>query len=392
MTTQKQTVFYSLHFSGKLGNLKHLTSKPWLLKLFGSFCSLGNLWESSGKLRETYSLMRRRSVILCFFVLVTGFCKGQVNLVPNFSFEQYSTCPTAQDQVQYATGWDKCSNLGSTPDYYNACSSSSLMGVPQGYFFYQQAHRNCGAYMGLVTRTNNPNDREDIGIQLSSPLIIGQKYYLSFYTVMGGSYDGTFYYESPSNNIGMRLSTIAYTSSNPAPIDNFAHLRSVSIINDTANWVRITGSIIADSSYNYLMLGNFYDDTNTDTTTLNCGACVNLYSYCLVDDVCLSTDSLLCNGGIDVLLCTVSVPEIMLNNEIIFFPNPVTDILNVSFQDNSLSEINLTDVFGEIVYSERIEGKTSVNINISSFPSGLYFLKIINKKNEKTISKKIVKL
>jgi hypothetical protein len=193
------------------------------------------------------------------------------NLVPNFSFEQKSSCPAFGDEVHLSTGWSKyCASMFS-PDYYNSCAPSSTVGVPQSSSIYQQDHRNCSAYIGLVTWSSAfATDRETVGIQLSQPLTIGQKYFLSFYTVMAGSEDASFYYESPSNNIGMKLSTVSYSISNPVPIDNISHLRSVSVISDTANWVRISGSIIADSAYNYLILGNFYNDANTDTTTLSC--------------------------------------------------------------------------------------------------------------------------
>src|SRR3989337_4111166 len=72
-----------------------------------------------------------------FFVLSSFFSFSQTNLVPNFSFEQYSTCPTGQDQIQYATGWSKYSISTSTPDYYNACAPSSGFGVPKSLACYQ---------------------------------------------------------------------------------------------------------------------------------------------------------------------------------------------------------------------------------------------------------------
>lgn len=313
--------------------------------------------------------------ILLFCFLFTNSCFGQ-NLVPNFSFEQYSSCPS-WEEVEKCTGWSKVSNVSSTPDYYNACAPSNTVGVPQGFFTYQQDHRNCTAYMGLVTWTSNPNEREHIGIQLSQPLVIGQKYFLSFYTVMGGSEDASFYYESPSNNIGMRLSTTVYNTSNPAPIDNFSHLRSVSVINDTANWVRVSGSIIADSTYNYLIVGNFYDDLNTDTTTINCGKCINNYSYYLIDDVCVSTDSILCNGGIDLLPCNVSVEEIRFENKIRIYPNPANNFFSINI-DNFLSQYNLTvfNTVGQQLYKEKNINSYHKQIDISGFGNGLLFIKI----------------
>nr|MBA3986724.1 hypothetical protein [Flavobacteriales bacterium] len=270
-------------------------------------------------------------ISLCCLFIGLSLTGGAQNLVPNFSFEEYNACPTTEDQVHFSDGWSKYSASSTTPDYYNACVPSNGFGVPQSFYSYQHAHRNCNAYMGLIIWSASiPNFREQIGIQLSQPLAIGQKYYFSFYTVMAGQSDGNDYYDNPSNNIGMRLSTLPYSSSNPAPIDNFAHLRSVSIISDTVNWLRISGSIVADSAYNYLMLGNFYDDANTDTTMLNCGTCYNYYSYYLVDDVCVSTDSLLCNGGIDVIPCTVSIEENSFENQINIYPNPAKNFINIA--------------------------------------------------------------
>jgi hypothetical protein len=324
-----------------------------------------------------------KKALLSFLILNFTFliANAQVNLVPNFSFEQYSTCPTTADEVNLSTGWYKCSYNGSTPDYYNACSPSNAMGVPQNYFFYQPDHRGCGAYMGLLTWATLSNEREHIGVQLTQPMIIGQKYFLSFYTVMGGSSASGFYYESPSDNIGARLSTVAYSSSNPAPIDNFTHLRSTTIITDTANWVRISGSIVADSAYRYLMLGNFYDDANTDTTTLNCGNCQNSYSYYLIDDVCISTDSALCNGGIDLLPCNVSVEENNFNNQINIYPNPANSETSIEclLPFNTL----IFNILGEqVFYASQSIGK--ITINTSQWENGMY-IAIINNTRKKII-------
>jgi hypothetical protein len=334
----------------------------------------------------------QKIIVFFSFCLIVNFSFAQTNLVPNFSFEQYDTCPNAQDQIQYATGWSKYSTAISTPDYYNTCSSPGAMGVPKSFYIYQPAKRNCSAYAGLVTWGASGNDREYIGIQLSQPLSIGQEYFISFNTVMGEICGGGNCLGMPSNNIGMRLSTIDFDPSSPCPIDNFTHLHSTAIINDSINWQRISGSIIADSAYAYILLGNFFDDSNTTTSPYSCGNCLNSLSYYLVDDICVSTDSVLCNGDIDALLCDVSVSETADNDGIVVFPNPTKDFLSVSFQDNQKAEIILFDVFGNTVYTKRIENINVVDINISSFSSGTYFLKITYSEHPNPYVKKIIKI
>jgi hypothetical protein len=331
-----------------------------------------------------------KKILLLLFVFYSSILQAQ-NLVPNWSFEDYTTCPTAVDQADFATGWSKyCINIY-TPDYYNACSSPSTVGVPRSAAIYQPDHRNCSAYMGMITWYINPNEREHVGTQLSQPLVIGQKYYLSFYTVRWGGYFNGEYLDNPSNNIGLRLSTVAYNTSNPAPIDNFAHLRSVSVITDTVNWVRISGSIVADSAYNYLILGNFYDDANTDTITQTCGTCWNYCSYYLIDDVCVSTDSLLCNGGIDALPCEVSVNENEFPGQINIFPNPANDYINITSDNlHSPFDVIIFNAIGQQLYAKQNNTSDNLQIDISGYSSGLLLIKI--ESNTQSIIYKLLNL
>ncbi len=345
-------------------------------------------------------MKKQKFILLACCCLIWNAFFSQTNLVPNFSFEQRDTCPTVGDQIQYCTGWFKSSGNSSTfltnttPDYYNACSPDTLMGVPRSSTGFQYAHRNCNAYVGLVSYEipGYPNYREHVGIQLSSPLVIGQKYFLSFYTVMGGDLlEGGYYYTMPSNKIGMKLSTIPFTENNPAPINNFAHLYLQSVLNDTLNWTLVSGSIIADSSYKYLALGNFFDDANTDTVHWNCSQCQNIFGYFLLDDICISTDSLLCNGGINSMTCTTSINEINSDFELKLFPNPVSDFLTISIRGNMEAEVLIYDIYGAVAFATVIKGR-SILVNLSTLPSGTYALKIVNKTKNNYTTKKIIKL
>jgi hypothetical protein len=322
--------------------------------------------------------MKQSTLLLLLFLCLVLPVDGQ-NLVPNFSFEEYTECLSAGDQVEFATGWSKYSteDLNTTPDYYNACSSPSLVGVPQNFFFYQEDYRHCGAYAGLIVWASDFTDyREQIGIQLSEPLTVGEVYFLSFRTVLGGIYVSDSYYESPSNNIGLRLSTTPYSSSDPAPIDNFAHLHSTSIISDTVNWVRISGSFVADSAYSYVMLGNFYNDSNTDTSTVSCGSCLNKHSYYLIDDICVSLDSTLCNGGIDALPCIVSVAESSIDSPFNIYPNPARDHIKVENGSNTPFDIEIYSSNGLPLYEAQDLAPGSFQVDIDPFSKGMLFVKI----------------
>jgi hypothetical protein len=82
--------------------------------------------------------MKKFILLLAIVFVIKAY--GQVNLVPNPSFEIYSTCPdnisgTQDDQVSKATGW---SSWIKTPDYYNVCPN--LLAKPKSYFTMHKAN------------------------------------------------------------------------------------------------------------------------------------------------------------------------------------------------------------------------------------------------------------
>lgn len=340
-------------------------------------------------MRQLYSII---------FILVLGFtsfnCRSQVNLVPNFSFEIHDTCPNALDQVRYATGWDKYCIDWFTPDYYNSCSSDTTCGIPNNFVSYQPDHRNCGAYMGLITWDGNTDvDRETIGTQLTVPMTVGQKYFISFYAVMGWEkFSDGWHYTVFSNNIGARLSTVPFNNSNPCPLDNFAHLNYTPILNDSVNWTKISGSIIADSAYQHIVIGNFFDNAHTDTLSYNhCPTCLNMCSYYLIDDVCISTDSLLCNGGIDAMACFTGLEEENESKKINIFPNPFNDYITIVSDNLLLEKISIYDVFGQVVYVRYLKKENKVVLDLRQIPNGIYYVTINGDNSNRTIFKSIIK-
>lgn len=306
-------------------------------------------YVQSFKILSTLVTMKKALVnLLLIHMLPMNFLNVTAqNLVPNYSFEDYNSCPTTGGQIQYCNGWSQYSIAGTTPDYYNACSLLNEMGVPLNIVLYQSA--NSGeAYVGMATWVaSDINEREQIGIKLTQPLVVGQTYYLSFYTVRGGFKDNS---DCPSNNVGMRLSTVSFSPSNPAPIDNFAHLYSNAIISDTANWVQVSGSIVADSTYQYLMLGNFFDDAHTDTLTQT----FNSGSYYLIDDVCVSADVNTCfvDSSNSVVITQNSNYNIENFNTNVITPNDdgINDYLDFSVYNLKQIHFTIYNRWGNIVF------------------------------------------
>lgn len=305
-------------------------------------------------------------IITLWMVYYSTNSYSQNNMIFNPSFEQFDTCPNTLDQVHFASGW---SSYKQSPDYYNSCSGiSSIVSVPLNVAGFQYAHSGTG-YIGLQTFFT-PVTREIIGSELLSPTIIGQQYYISIYiccafdtSQQGGQI------ACASNKIGVKFSTLSYSINNPAPINNFAHLFLDSVLIDTTNWFQLTGSFIADSVYNYIMVGNFFDDFNTDTIQFF----PNYFrAYYLIDDICVS-----------------DYPECILTSQIgdLPFSNPVfydqrSEKLIIDLSGESQSTFIIYNIYGksiyEALYSER---ERNIEIDMSDFKNEIYIAYLTTKQN-----------
>jgi hypothetical protein len=291
--------------------------------------------------------------VLCFLCSFSVF--AQVNLVPNPSFEDTVYCPYATNQLNACANW---LNFGNSPDYFNACATNG-MNVPNSNFGFQYAHSG-NARAGLATYSNTQLDyREIIGIELFSSLQVGAKYYFSFYV----NFASINLVAIATDKIGLRFSTVAFDSCCPPPLNNFANLYSDSIISDTAAWKKLTGSFVADSTYNYLMLGNFFQDTNTDT--INLGQFPG-YGYYYIDDVCVTTDSIYNH-------LWTGIQNLQFAAKIQVFPNPTNGNINVK-TNIPIKVIKLINSIGQIIYNNDEVNSSENYINIPHATEGLYYL------------------
>lgn len=298
----------------------------------------------------------RRYYLLFSFLLVYSYLPGQ-NLVPNPSFEDTISCPTGPGQIQQAIGW---SAFGGSPDYFNSCSPmSSYYGVPANAVGYQQAASG-NAYVGIICFVNNVFGREIIADSLIAPLSIGQKYFVSFKVSQADNASVVGY---SINKIGAKFSTVTHTNVN---IDNSAHIYSNSVISDTVNWTRISDSFVADSAFNYIMIGNFFDDANTIIVNNGTG----FGAYYLIDDVCVSTDSILCANF------STSVEENNIIRPFSFYPNPATDFLTIKNNFNTPFNLTVFHSLGPQLYFKQNITSKNFQLELIGYNAGLLFIKI----------------
>ena len=220
-------------------------------------------------------------ISLFLFLAFAAQAPAQVNLVPNPSFEDTVYCPQ-NGRMSACQHWVNCR---ATPDYNHACAplgNSNAFGVPDNVFGFQPASTG-NAYCDLWTYATTGLYREFIGVALTEPLAVGQAYDVSFKCSAASPGHG---YCLQANKLGIRFSTVPYDSAHPTPIDNSSHVFTEAVITDTAEWIVVSSVFIADSSYDFLVLGNFFDNDNTDT--LVPGSECDGFAVYYVDDVTVS--------------------------------------------------------------------------------------------------------
>ena len=202
--------------------------------------------------------------ILLFFPLVSliaPFGSDAQNLVSNPGFENFFNCPNNTSQLVNAVDWISSSY---TPDYYHACGGNgTVVGVPGNICGFQQPYSGDG-YIGLLCYGSfasqySSNIREYATGTLTSPLVIGSTYSVSFNVALMNKSSHAV------DHLGAKFVTSAGTSQ---PITNSAHVFSTTTVTDTLNWQTISGTFVADSNYNFIIIGNHFDDANTSISSI----------------------------------------------------------------------------------------------------------------------------
>lgn len=78
-----------------------------------------------------------------------------------------------------------------------------------------------------------------------------------------------------------------------------------------------------------------------------------------------------------------------MGSEMKIYPNPATDMINIEMNYKEAGEIFIFNTFGQLLVSDRFESEGELQLNVSSFPPGLYFLKM--KTSESTQISRFVK-
>ena len=231
----------------------------------------------------------------------------------------------------------------------------------------------------------------------------------------GGGYNNSDNYIVAQNNVVIHLSGLAqnntvtgvfvtnstYAAHSMRDGDAFAKQFGGASGNDP-DWFLLTikgytnGNITTDSVNFYLADYRFVD--NNQDYIVNQWEWVNLTSLGSVDSLIftlsssdvgqfgMNTPAFFCMDNFNDQ--TVNVNELTENNNVIFYPNPTTNLLTVT-SDVMLNSIELVDITGKTFLVENNLNDKNYTIDLSAFANGIYFVKYTTE--NQTAIKKVIK-
>ncbi len=149
------------------------------------------------------------------------------------------------------------------------------------------------------------------------------------------------------------------------------------------------GSIIAQETLIDEAHFDFYHDIPT-TDTMNISALlINEVAgvACFVEDILFwDTNNRweFLNGNVPILGAND-----FIETTVSLYPNPSNELININFDEDQLSKLELYDITGKLLFKKELNTNTYA-LNIANYPSGTYLVKVYNQNNA-SLNKKIIK-
>ncbi|TAF35452.1 MAG: hypothetical protein EAZ57_04670 [Cytophagales bacterium] len=239
---------------------------------------------------QSYKYFLALFFLMCFGA--TGLLSAQ-NEIQNGGFEEVSKVPCIMSQngseFKYVKPWySPASN--SSPDLYSTLGKDKC----PAYFFsnINSVKPHGGDNMAYLL----VNAYDYVAIKLKNPLRKGNTYLLEFWVANEAKAS-----TGVMNNVGALLTTQAIQiqaktgqKNEEATIKGRPQVNESAMIEGT-EWKKVSGTFVADSAYQYLHIGCFFDKAQTQVKALD-GASKFPRCYYYIDDVALYPS----NGSPDV--------------------------------------------------------------------------------------------
>jgi hypothetical protein len=308
-----------------------------------------------------------RALFLFCTVLFVGSTIRAQNLVPNGSFEQFTTNCDFGLGYGYLEDWSyiPCSIR---PGLRHACNNdlNNGGGVPYGGLGYQDAHSGDAFISVWTLRMNSQggfpdgNPQKYANVDLVAPLVAGQHYCLRLWMNMAdsscyktGAFHAFLWYGEPTvcNYQDTAWDTHATVTFDISGVDSIG-------------WTPLEGEFVANGGEVNLTLGAFQFDEEIDSVFIadHSNLLGGLLAVYYIDDV-------------ELWACSVGLNE-QNTNELRIFPNPAKDQVTVDLPvEEGMAQVELIGADGRVVM-ERVSSETSLKLDVTHLPPGQYTLRV----------------
>ncbi|MFN0275491.1 MAG: gliding motility-associated C-terminal domain-containing protein [Chitinophagales bacterium] len=212
--------------------------------------------------------MPKHPLLFSIFFIIIFPLHSQTNLVPNPGFEDYSSCPTSYSGVSSGNVTDWFAPTFGSSDYFHSCASdASTVNMPDTYWWGYSPSHFCEGMVGVFTYEDGFGYREYVTAQFTEPLEADVTYYVEFW-VTTSFFSGTGYdFIVATDEVGAFISDFIpdvtgfdYVIEETPQIENIEG----NYLNDSATWYNISGLYTAVGGEEYITIGNFKNDDETD--------------------------------------------------------------------------------------------------------------------------------
>lgn len=290
--------------------------------------------------------MKHHWISLALYMALTAAAPLQSqtadNMIHNPSFEEYSLCPEKIDALgvmHEADAWWQ-PTLGSS-DYFNACGGRECS-VPRNKMGVQSAHSGQG-YCGIYC--SQENYREYLQTELKAPLSAGSRYRVSFWVSLAdkspnavatlGAVLTPQRVEDSTRGILMEREVATLDGNGAQSIATFFAPQLMNapgnILDNTQEWVEISGEFIAKGGEKFLTIGNFMPFNKSSVVAMHGSNLPLPGAYYYIDDVsvvCLDTATAV---SLEPTAQPTAGEVVLLKN--IFFATDQSEVLPQSYNE-----------------------------------------------------------
>lgn len=299
---------------------------------------------------------------------------GHLNIVPNSGFEEFGGYPIGW--YYKGTDFDDVMRYWTSPTIASPDAYGSKVRVPASWAekgFGKQSPHSGQSMAGITVYgcgSGKPHCREYIQIQMKEPLVIGQDYVVEFWV-------GHLSASLRVNNLG------AYFSEKPLKVMTEGCLNVVPqvfsepvLVADGEKWTKFTAKFTAQTEADWMVIGNFFTDTQTTTIAPSVPNPLN-FAYYYIDDVSVKKTEPLKNIPVkddDLTRLPIVVGKVITLKDI-FFESNRSELLPRSYveldklvqvlRENPQMEIEIighTDNIGDVNYNLTLSRRRATQV------------------------------